>query len=87
MSSIYVTLQTIALLCIEQQVSISNLMVVRLPRELCASDSVNHTPKCWWDVCTHVGIVLTDRLLGETIWICGKYVWSYLPANWTGRCT
>lgn len=76
LSSIHVILQTIALLCIEQQGSKPSHKVGWSPRELCANVSVNHTLKCWWDSHTHEGTVPTDPLLRENIWICGEYGWS-----------
>lgn len=84
MSSIHVTLQTVAPLCIEQQVSILNCTVGWLSRELKVNDNVNCTPKHWWDSFAHVGTVPTDLLPGKNIWICGEvcfYVYRRLQLS------
>ncbi|XP_023612571.1 endogenous retrovirus group PABLB member 1 Env polyprotein [Myotis lucifugus] len=72
---------------VEQQRSSKNHVVGWLPSNLCRNITINAEAQKCRNGKRYTGTKPADRMMPGFLWVCGRYGWPYLPANWSGRCT
>ena len=63
-----------------------------MPQEVCnviisMSSNPNSSPPFVWPGTNWDWISVSWLAPNGTYWICGSYLWAWLPSGWIGRCT